>query len=234
MSIEVRDVARFDQVRFRGPGTLKISQGDPLSESGSQKRKESLTIHAPGYVMRHVISEVKDGVLHVGYKSPKVTRLRVLQEVISYDLCMKDIRKVTVTGSGSLLMPDIDNDAVTVELNGSGKAKIEQLTADSFIAIVHGAGVIRVEGDVETQSILMNGAGRFEAENLVSDYAQVTLNGSGKANVSVSDELNVVINGSGLVTYAGFPEINKHISGSGRLERRRRTRRHSRQGEDHG
>ena len=68
MSIEVRDVARFDQVRFRGPGTLKITQAD----------REALTVHAPAYVMQDVISDVEDGVLRVGYKSPKITRLRVL------------------------------------------------------------------------------------------------------------------------------------------------------------
>lgn len=229
MSIEVRDVARFDQVRFRGPGTLKITQSD-LSPS----KKESLTIHAPAYVMKHVISEVKDGLLQVGYKSPKVTRLRVLQEVISYDLCMKDVRKITVTGSGTVLAPDIDNDSISLEISGSGKAKLEQLTADSFVAVIHGSGHVRVEGDVETQSVVLNGNGAYDAENLVCDYAQVTLNGSGRAAVSVSDELNVAINGSGLVTYAGFPDISQSINGSGRLERRRRARRQTRQGEDHG
>lgn len=224
MSIEIRDVSRFDQVRFRGPGTLKVRQS----------ARESLTIHAPGYVMQDVISEVKDGVLLVGYKSPKITRLRVLREVISYDLEMKDIRKITLTGSGSLLVPDIDNDAVSIEINGTGKAKLENLTADSFHVVIHGSGNVRVDGDVETQSVVVNGSGRYDAEHLVSDFAEVTLNGSGNVAVSVSDELNVSIHGCGLVTYAGFPEINKTISGSGRLERRRRVKKQPRQGEDHG
>lgn len=224
MSIEVRSVARFDQVRFRGPGTLKISQSN----------RESLTVHAPGYVMQDVISEVKDGVLLVGYRSPKVTRLRVLREVISYDLSMKDIRGITVTGSGTVVVPDLDNDLVRIEINGSGKVNLDHLTADNLRTAIYGAGSVRVQGDVETQSTVINGAGRYIAEYLVSDFAQVTINGSGDASVSVSDELNVVINGSGTVTYGGFPDISKAISGSGQLMRRRRQKDWEKQGEDHG
>lgn len=224
MSIEVRQVARFDQVRFRGPGTLKISQTE----------SESLTVHAPAYVMEHVVSEVKDGVLHVGYKSPKVTSLRVQREVISFDLSMRDIRKVTVTGGGTVLVPDIDNDVVRVEVNGSGKVNLEHLTADTFRAVIRGAGGVRVRGDVETQSVVLEGSGRYEADDLVSDFAQLCLVGSGAIGVSVTDELNVSINGSGQVTYGGFPDISKSINGAGRLTRRRREKTAEKSGEDYG
>jgi len=224
MSIEVRQVARFDRIRFRGPGTLKISQTET----------ESLTVHAPAYVMAHVISEVKDGVLHVGYKSPKVTSLRVLREVISFDLCMRDIRKITVTGSGTVLVPDVDNDVVRVEVNGSGKVNLDHLTADTFRTVIRGSGSVRVQGDVETQSVLLEGSGRYDADFLVSDFAQLCLVGSGAIGVSVTDELNVSINGSGQVTYGGFPDISKSISGSGRLIRRRREKPSKNRGEDHG
>jgi hypothetical protein len=224
MSIEVRQVARFDQVRFRGPGTLKISQSN----------REALTIHAPAYVMKHVISEVKDGVLHVGYRSPKVMSLRVLKEVISYDLSMRDIRGIVVAGSGTVVVPDLDNDTVHIEVNGSGKVNLEHLTADNLRTTIHGSGSVRAIGDVETQSTLINGSGRYDAEYLVSDFAQVTLNGSGDVSVSVSDELNVTINGSGRVVYGGFPDISKTISGSGQLMRRRREKDSEKKGEDHG
>lgn len=224
MSIEIREVSRFDQVRFRGPGTLKISQTD----------REALTIHAPAYVMQDVVSEVRRGVLHVGYKSPKITRLRVLREVISYDLHMKDIRSITVTGPGNVVVPDLDNDAVRIEINGSGKVRLENLTADNFRTTIHGSGSVRVTGDVETQAVNINGSGSYEADHMVSDFAQVTINGSGEIAVSVTDELSVVINGSGHVTYNGFPDVSKSISGSGTLVRRRRDKDRKDRGEDHG
>ena len=60
MSIESRCVVDFDEVVFFGPGSLNISQQD----------SESLTVHAPTYVMSDIVTEVKGGVLEVGYRSP--------------------------------------------------------------------------------------------------------------------------------------------------------------------
>jgi hypothetical protein len=111
---------------------------------------------------------------------------------------------------------------------------LDHLTADNFRATIHGSGYVRAQGDVETQSIVVNGSGKYLSDHLVSDFAQVTLNGSGKMSISVSDELNVVINGSGEVAYGGFPDITKAISGSGTLTRRRRVKDRSNSGEDHG
>jgi len=224
VSIEIRKVSRFDRIRFRGPGILKITQSDD----------ESLTIHAPAYVMKDVISEIRDGWLFLGYKSPRVTKLRVLKEIISFDLSMKDIRKISVTGPGSVMVPDLDNDVIGIEVTGSGKVKLDHVTADSLRTLISGSGAVRISGDVETQTISLNGTGRYDAEHLVSDFAQLTLNGSGTAAVSVTDDLNVVINGSGRVTYSGFPDISKAISGSGSLVRRRREKTRLNQGEDHG
>ncbi len=224
MSIEVRQVRRFDQVRFIGPGTLKITQGE----------KEALTIHAPAYVMENVVSSVESGLLTLGYRSPKITRLRVLKEIISFNLVMKDLRRLTVTGTGSVIIPDLDNDAIRLEIQGSGKINLEHLTADSLHTLIKGSGFLRVAGDVEAQSVSVNGSGKYDAEKLVSDFAQVALNGSGHVAVSVTDDLNVVINGSGKVTYSGFPEVSKAISGSGSVSRRRREKTTHNAGEDHG
>jgi len=224
MSVEIRKVTRFDQVRFRGPGTLKITQGDV----------GSLTIHAPAYVIKDIQSEVKDSILRLGYVAPKVTSLKVHQEVISFDLCMKDVRKVTSTGSGKVLIPDLDNDVVTVENIGSGLIVMEHLTADRLDVVIRGSGEVKVAGDVEAQSSVMSGSGSYEAERLVSDFAHIKITGSGDANVSVSDDLNVVITGSGKISYGGYPDISKVISGSGRLMRRRRNKTKLNRGEEHG
>ena len=119
-------------------------------------------------------------------------------------------------------------------MNGSGKVNLEHLTADTFRAVIRGAGGVRVRGDVETQSVMLEGSGRYEADDLVSDFAQLCLVGSGAIGVSVTDELNVSINGSGQVTYGGFPDISKSINGAGRLTRRRREKTAEKSGEDYG
>ena len=212
MQIERRDVSRFDQVRFMGTGALKITQTN----------EESLTVDAPAYVMKHIISDVEDGVLTVGYKSPEVAPIRAFKEPISFYLSMKELLEIVVTGQGSVVVPDLDSDALRVEISGRGNVSLEHLTADNFKAIVHGSGRIWAEGDVEKQSIVVNGPGNIVTDRLMCDFAHVRLNGPGKVSVLATDELNVLINGEGEVTYGGFPCITQTITGRGALNRRRR------------
>lgn len=224
MTVAVREVKRFDQVRFVGPGILKISQQD----------RESLTVHAPSYVIRDIVSEVRGGELLVGYRSPKVVSLRVHREVISYSLCVRDLRALRVTGPGRVIIPDLDNDHVRVHVSGTGQVTLERLTADRLDVVISGKGGVRASGDVEAQSVLVSGSGSYGAEQLISDFGQVRVSGVGTADVSVSDDLEVVISGAGRVSYGGYPDIVKHISGAGSLVRRRRNSRYRLNGEDHG
>lgn len=223
MSVTIREVTGFDRIRFRGPGICRITQDDV----------ESLTIHAPAYVMQHIESEVRESVLHLGYVSPRIVSLKVGQEIITYDLSMKDIRRILLAGSGTVVVPDLDNDVVSVEVAGSGQISLKNLTADKLNVVISGSGLINVAGDIEAQTLKITGSGRYEAQRLISDFAQVRISGSGEAHVSVSDELNIIISGSGKVSYGGYPDISKVISGSGKLVRRRRNKHRHKRGEGH-
>jgi len=158
----MRDVSRLDKVRFMGTGALKITQTN----------EECLTVDAPAYVMKHIISDVEDGVLTVGYKSPEVVPIRVFKESITCYLSMKELLEIVDTGQGSVLVPDLDSDVLRVEISGRGNVSLEYLTADNFKAIVHGPGRIRAVGDVEKQSIVVNGPGNIVTDQLISDRRQ--------------------------------------------------------------
>jgi len=224
MTVEVRDVRKFDQVRFMGPGILKINQSD----------RESLTIHAPSYVMKDIRSDVKDGRLLLGYRSPKIVSLRIHREVISYSLGVRDLRRLRMSGFGRVVIPDLDNDHVKIEVTGIGHVLLDHLTADRLDVLISGAGGVKVSGDVEAQSVIITGAGHYDAQRLISDFGQVKLSGAGVADVSVNEDLEVIITGAGKVSYSGYPEIVKRISGLGKLSRRRHPRRQPLNGEDHG
>lgn len=224
MTVQVRKVEGFDQVRFIGPGILKINQ----------RGRESLTIHAPSYVMRNIVSEVVGGELQVGYRSPRVVSLKVHREVISYSLSVRDLKRLIVTGVGRVTVPDLDNDHVRIEVAGVGQVTLDRLTADRLDVIIRGRGLVRASGDVEAQSVLIGGAGSYQAQPLISDFGQVKVSGAGSADVSVSDQLDVVITGAGRVSYGGYPELVKRVSAAGRLTRRRRNSRYQVNEEDHG
>ncbi len=224
MPIESRYVVDFEEVVFFGPGSLNISQQD----------SESLTVHAPTYVMSDIVTEVKGGVLEVGYRSPPVTPIEVMREVISFDLAVKDIGKISVLGRGLVQVPDFDSDTLALDISGSGKVRLEHLTADKLEVSIRGSGSLTAQGDVETQLIDLQGSGSYEADHLVSDFVRILLGGTGSIAVSVLDELDVTIRGSGQVIYHGFPDVSRSVLGSGCLLRRQLTKEIHKQGEDHG
>jgi len=214
MSVEIREVSNFNQIRFKGPGTVKIRQTDG---------KESLTIHAPAYVIKDIESSVKDSVLYLGYVTPPVVSLKVIKEVISFDLRLKNLESLSVSGSGRILIPDLDVDRLRLSLSGSGVLQLDHLTADTLETNLSGSGNMNIEGDVETQRVKISGSGLFNGLRLVSDICYLDLTGSGEARLLVHDQLTVRINGSGRASYRGYPDIRKQISGTGSLSRITRT-----------
>lgn len=212
MTIEIREVDGFVFVELRGPGTLKITQGN----------SESLVVHAPEYMLGDIESSVRNERLMLGYRSPKVVTLKSRQEIISYHLTMTEIRGICHHGSGKIVAPDIDADHFSVLVTGSGLVAVAELTADVLESKITGAGRVIVAGDVESQYLNLSGSGSYVTRNLVSDFGSLRISGSGDANVSVSDQLDVVITGSGKVSYSGHPEIRKQIYGSGKISRIRR------------
>jgi hypothetical protein len=211
MTIEVREVSDFSKVRLRGPGILKVTQSD----------HESLTIQAPRYGISQLQSIVVDEELLLGYVSIGPASLQLYREVITYDLHVKDLCQLCLTGVGRAVLPDMDSDVLVLQVKGAGEIRVDHLTADRLEVLIDGRGRVSVSGDVEAQSVVVRDAGDYQAETMISDFASLNVTGPGRAAISVNDRLRVAITGHGTVSYAGFPEIVKLISGSGRLQRHR-------------
>jgi hypothetical protein len=120
VTIEVRQVSGFDRVRLQGPGILKIRQSN----------KASLTVHAPRYAIKGLQSRVVSGELLLGLLSTPVVSLQLHREVISYDLQVKDLSRLQLTGVARAIVPDLDTDSLTLVVGGSARIRVEKLTAD--------------------------------------------------------------------------------------------------------
>ncbi len=224
MIFQKRDIQAFSAVRFKGPGNMTISQAE----------SRSLIIHGPKFYLEKIRSKVVDGVLEIGYFPDTVVSLDVLNQQISYELKLNDLRKIDAAGSGNIDMPDLDVDILCVKVKGSGNISMGNLTADKLEIHLNGAGEAVIAGDVESQTIQLSGAGKYHAEALVSDFAAIKITGSGSAELSVSEDLQVQITGSGNVTYDGYPDVTRNISGSGKLSRKCRQTKFSSRSEEHG
>ena len=197
---------------FGGPGTLRVVQAET----------ESLGVTAPQSVLRQLQSRVTGSVLHLGVTRGLVTPIALMRETVTWELEVRELQRLVMTGSGAIELPDLDMDELVVELQASGSIEFAHLTADRLRIVLSGSGSIHLSGDVESQRVRITGSGRYRAMHLVSDYGSIVLAGSGSADVAVNDDLDVRITGDGKVRYSGFPEVTQQISGSGKLTRIRR------------
>jgi hypothetical protein len=214
VTIEVRQVSGFDRVRLQGPGILKIRQSN----------KASLTVHAPRYAIKGLQSRVVSGELLLGLLSTPVVSLQLHREVISYDLQVKDLSRLQLTGVARAIVPDLDTDSLTLVVGGSARIRVEKLTADHLDVRINNRGQVSVSGDVEAQSVRVSSQGDYQAGQLISDFAELSVADQGQAIITVNEALNVAIAGNGSVTYVGYPDVQQVISGPGRLQRIKATR----------
>lgn len=107
-----------------------------------------------------------------------------------------------------------------LELTGTGDVEVLHLDGESWSVSLSGAGNITVSGAVDTQTIVISGAGGYNAEDLSSQQATIEHRGAGMAVVQVSDSLDVNISGLGSVEYIGDPAVTQTITGLGTVNQR--------------
>jgi len=202
-----RSVSGFDRVVFEGLGELTITQDD----------RESLTIEAESNVMSRITTEVRGDTLYIGWRAGVFGLSVVPTKPLRYDLTMKDVRALELTGLGSLAAGEISTDRLAVTMGGGGRVVIRSLRAADLDLTLTGLGQVEVGGAVGRQSILVTGGGEYDGSDLESGVAAVTLTGVGKATVWATESLDVKLTGAGTVEYYGEPRVTQNVSGFGRV-----------------
>jgi hypothetical protein len=183
---ESRNVSGFEEVELQGVGNLSIQQ------TGS----ESLTVEAEEDVLPKIRTEVENNRLIIG---PEPNTSIQTTQPINYELTVKDLNALKVSGSGNVNAEDISTDELAVTTSGAGNVKIS--------------------GEADSQEINISGSGSYQAEDLESKEVKVDVGGSGSAVVNVSDELNAKVSGIGSVEYIGDPTVNQDVSGVGAVRK---------------
>jgi hypothetical protein len=100
------------------------------------------------------------------------------------------------------------------ETDGTGDIDFAGITAYSSLT-VDGTGDCYYSGSCSSQKVKLNGTGDYYGMDFLSAEAEVTINGSGNAELAVSERLRAEINGSGDIICSGTPELNLQTNGTG-------------------
>jgi hypothetical protein len=104
-----------------------------------------------------------------------------------------------------------------IEAFGSGDIDADGIKADAFDLRSDGSADIALAGAAQRLSVEIDGSGDADLADLRAGDAQVSVSGSGNADVRADDRLRVKVDGSGDVRYHGAPALEQHVDGSGDL-----------------
>lgn len=109
-------------------------------------------------------------------------------------------------------------DIFKVSLSGAGAVEMK-LDVKALNADVSGAGAVELWGKADEQIIKMDGAGGFDASELVGKNCKVSISGVGGASVHATEKLDAKVSGVGGIRYRGNPkDIKTDISGVGSVD----------------
>lgn len=180
--------------------------------------KRSLRIEGESNLIPYVQTTVENGTLEVKVKDH--TDLRTHQALRVY-VSGPAVNKLTLAGSGKLLVPGFLAPSGHLDLNlaGSGDLHVDSLNCPGVRLRQAGSGDIYVRGDTRDLSLKLVGSGNVHARYLRSEDARSILVGSGNAELYASKSLQSKIIGSGSLTYWGNPaSVSNRKLGSGSIQ----------------
>ncbi len=218
------DVSNFDSVTLAGFGNVFIQQGEvqSLSVQTDDNILPLLDIRVTG---RELILAVKPN-LNI---NPS--------QSITYNLTVKDLKAVSLKGSGNFYVDPVksnsisislfgsgditfkglSSDTLSMDLSGSGNITIDGISVKTLDTSVKGSGDVKLTGKADTQKVSIIGSGNYLAGNLETTSADISIPGSADVTVWATDTLRTDVNGSGNIRYYGKPNIDQSGLGSGKL-----------------
>jgi len=206
VSKEDRTVPPFTAIVIEGTGNVTLSQGS----------SQSLSVETDDNLLPLVKTEVRAGVLSLGFK-PGTRPVHVSQ--LEFLISVPRLTAVKISGSGNLHTTDlIRADELALEVSGSGGIYSE-LAVGRLTVTITGSGGMTAEGKADQLVLTISGSGSMQAHDLVSSTADVTVSGSGEAVVNARRTVSIKVSGSGRVAYGGGAEATITKSGSGVVQR---------------
>jgi Putative auto-transporter adhesin, head GIN domain len=133
---------------------------------------------------------------------------------------MKNITNLQVNGGGkiisqnSIAAPNLD-----LLVSGSGSMDVD-IKGEKVKAKVSGSGSLAIRGYATSLTGDVSGSGALNAFNCPLDKVEVTLSGSGTAEVNASQTANALVTGSGTVKIKGNTKnLTQKVYGSGSVSR---------------
>jgi len=202
-----RALSGFDGVKVSSGIDVYLSQGD----------NESVVVEADDNLQEYILTEVKDGKLHVYSDNISIRHAEKERVYVT----MKTIKSLKTTSAGDIIGETaIKCDDIELSATSSGDIKIE-LYAKKVDLDISSAGNIKLNGEGESLNADLSSAGDLHAFDFRVKDADVSVSSAGSADVFASDKLVARASSAGDINYKGNPKyVDAHSSSAGGIHSR--------------
>jgi hypothetical protein len=201
-----RKAGSFPGIRVSSGIDVYLTQGD----------KESIRVEADGNLHEYIITEVRNGILHVYSEA----NIRDAESKKAY-VTMKDIYSITTTSAGDVVgETPIKAERLDLSASSAGNINLE-IEAVEVEVDISSSGDITLRGEADFLDANLSSAGDLNASELQVREAEVSASSAGDADVNVTERINARASSAGDISYRGNPKfVNLHSSSAGGIRRR--------------
>ncbi len=181
---DIRGVDNFSSIELSCPADVIYK----VAECSTMK------IEGPSNVLPLLCTIVKNNVLYIDIEQP-VNLVGPLKLEISSPMLLE----VTVNGSGSMSLQNVESSSFNATLNGSGN--------------------IDIQGNIQKINIDIQGSGNVKAYKTCVNSAHISVVGSGNAKMYVTNTVQAKVVGPGCIKVKGNP-VNRQVQtiGPGKIK----------------
>jgi uncharacterized protein YxeA len=201
-----RTTDSFTGIRVSTGIDVYLKQGD----------SEKVSIEADENLQEYILTEVRNGVLHVYTE----TNIRDAERKRVY-VTMNKVRSVSTSSAGDIFgETPIKGDKLEISASSAGNIKLD-VSAKEIKVDISSSGDISLKGDAEILEADLSSAGDLKAYDLMVKEADISVSSAGDADINVSEKLTARASSAGDINYHGNPKyVDVHSSSAGSVHKR--------------
>ncbi len=197
--------------RFTG---LRVSSG--IDVYLKQTGNESIEVEADENLHEYILTEIRDGVLHV-YTETNIREAEMKRVYVT----MKDISSLKTSSAGDIIgETPVKTDKLELSATSAGDIKLE-IYVKEVEATISSSGDVTLTGEADILNANLSSAGDLNSFGLEVREADVSASSAGDADINVSERLRARSSSAGDINYRGNPKyLDAHSSSAGGVHRK--------------
>ncbi len=198
-------IASFDSLRVEAPVSVLLTtgRGSSARAEGPRGTLDRLKVELSGRVLKISLTAAPDGSRSAG-------PARLI-------LSTGDLRRVMLTGGGSVTINRMKGLAADIVLGGNGDVTVGSADLDRLTVMLAGGGRVTLAGRAGVANLSLSGPGSIAADALTARQAKLVADGPGSIALAASVSADVRASGSGDVTVSGKAACTVSNQGTGRI-----------------